>query len=582
MASEFANTLPETVTRPELMATRHVATSGHYWSSLTAIQILEAGGNAIDAGVAAGIATNVLESQFTGFSGVAPTLIYLAEEDRVVTISGVGPWPKAATCDYFHQHHGGAVPKGLLNTVVPAAPGIWLLALEKFGTMSLGDVASEAIRFARDGFPVYPMFRDRIAGYRASFEQWPTTAEIFLPGGNLPEIGELFIQSDLARSLQYMVDEETAQAHKGREAGLAAARAAFYEGDIAAAMTRHQAEEGGLMTMADMAAFQAEIEEPSKTRFGDIDIYGCGPWCQGPMILQALNILDAFDLKAMGHNSTAYVHTVTEAIKLAAADREFYYGDPKFVDVPMEKLLSADYAAQRRDSLRPGEAWPELPPPGDIGIPAPGPWMPDPSIGLSDKMPNYETSHLDVMDRHGNIFAATPSDPLTSGPVTPGTGLTPSQWGSRAHTNPKHAAAVGPGRRPRMSANPMLAKREGDFIMPFGSPGSEVLGQAQLQVFLNVNVFGMRPQAAVDAPRFASYSWPASALPHTYHPGQLNVEAEIFDGAGEALSALGHKVERWPSKQWSAGSVAMIRKDLRTGIMQAAADPRRTAYAVGW
>ena len=235
MASEFANTPPETVTRPELMATRHVATSGHYWSSLTAIQILEAGGNAIDAGVAAGIATNVLESQFTGFSGVAPTLIYLAEEDRVVTISGVGPWPKAATCDYFHQHHGGAVPKGLLNTVVPAAPGIWLLALEKFGTMSLGDVASEAIRFARDGFPVYPMFRDRIAGYRASFEQWPTTAEIFLPGGNLPEIGELFIQSDLARSLQYMVDEETAQAHKGREAGLAAARAAFYEGDIAAA-----------------------------------------------------------------------------------------------------------------------------------------------------------------------------------------------------------------------------------------------------------------------------------------------------------------------------------------------------------
>ena len=296
MASEFANTLPETVTRPELMATRHVATSGHYWSSLTAIQILEAGGNAIDAGVAAGIATNVLESQFTGFSGVAPTLIYLAEEDRVVTISGVGPWPKAATCDYFHQHHGGAVPKGLLNTVVPAAPGIWLLALEKFGTMSLGDVTSEAIRFARDGFPVYPMFRDRIAGYRASFEQWPTTAEIFLPGGKLPEIGELFIQSDLARSLQYMVDEETAQAHKGREAGLAAARAAFYEGDIAAAMTRHQAEEGGLMTMADMAAFQAEIEEPSQTRFGDIDIYGCGPWCQGPMILQALNILDAFDL----------------------------------------------------------------------------------------------------------------------------------------------------------------------------------------------------------------------------------------------------------------------------------------------
>lgn len=582
MANRNSNAGRETLSRPEIMATRHVAATGHYWSAQAALQILEAGGNAIDAGVAAGIATNVLESQFTGFAGVAPTLIYLAEEDRVLTISGVGPWPKAASCEYFHEHHGGRVPEGLLNTVVPATPAIWILALEKYGTLSFGDVATAAIRFARDGFPVYPMFRDRVDDARASFEQWPTTADIFLPGGHLPEVGKLFVQADLARSLQYMADEESAQAHKGRSAGLAAARAAFYEGDIGAAMARHQAEEGGLMTMEDLANFQAEIEEPSQTRFGDIDVYACGPWCQGPMILQALNILDAFDLKAMGHNSTTYVHTVTEAMKLAAADREFYYGDPKFVDVPMDTLLSADYAVRRRDSLRPDSAWPEMPPPGDLGGPAPAPWRPDPSIGLSSETPGFETSHLDVIDQHGNIFAATPSDPVTSGPVTPGTGLTASQWGSRAHTNPNHAAAVGPGRRPRMSANPMLARRDNDFIMPFGSPGSEVLGQAQLQVFLNVNVFGMRPQAAVDAPRFASYSWPASALPHTYHPGRLNVEAEIFDGSGDALAALGHKVERWPSRQWSAGSVAIIRKDLRTGVMQAGADPRRTAYAVGW
>ena len=570
------------MSRPEIMATRHVAAAGHYWSAQAALQILEAGGNAIDAGVAAGIATNVLESQFTGFAGVAPTLIYLAEEDRVLTISGVGPWPNAASCEYFHEHFGGRVPKGLLNTVVPAAPAIWILALEKFGTMSFGDVAAAAIRFARDGFPVYPMFRSRVEDSRASIEQWSTTAEIFLPDGHLPEVGQLFVQTDLARSLQYMADEEAAQAHKGRIAGLVAARAAFYEGDIGAAMTRHQAEEGGLMTMDDLANFQAEVEEPSHTRFGDIDVYACGPWCQGPMILQALNILDAFDLMAMGHNSTAYVHTVTEAMKLAAADREFYYGDPKFVDVPLDALLSTDYAKRRRDSLRPEDAWLEMPPPGDLGGPAPAPWRPDPSIGLSSETPGFETSHLDVIDRHGNIFAATPSDPVTSGPVTPGTGLTASQWGSRAHTNPNHAAAVGPGRRPRMSANPMLARRDGDFIMPFGSPGSEVLGQAQLQVFLNVTVFGMRPQAAVDAPRFASYSWPASALPHTYHPGQLNVEAEIFDASGDALAALGHKVEPWPSRQWSAGSVAIIRKDLGTGVMHAGADPRRTAYAVGW
>jgi len=564
------------------MAAHHVAVSGHYWSSQAALQILEAGGNAIDAGVAAGIATNVVESQFTGFSGVAPTLIYLAREDRVLTINGVGPWPRAASCEFFHEHHGGRVPIGLLNTVVPAAPAIWILALEKFGTMSFGDVAASAIRFARDGFPVYPMFRNCVEDARETFEQWPSTAEIFLPGGRLPEVGALFRQTDLAASLQYMADEEATAAGGGRREGLAAARAAFYEGDIASAMARHQSEHGGLMTMRDLAEFQAEIEVPTHTRFGDIDLFGCGPWCQGPMILQALNILSGFDLRAMGHNSADYVHTVTEALKLAAADREFHYGDPTFMEVPMAELLSDDYTAGRRGLLDPKKAWPDMPPAGETADRTPPPWRPDPSSGAAPAAPSHETSHLDVMDRDGNIFASTPSDPVTSGPVTPGTGLTASQWGSRAHTDPDHAAAVGPGRRPRMSANPMLARRDGDFIMPFGSPGSEVLGQAQLQVFLNIAVFAMRPQAAVDAPRFASYSWPASALPHTYLPGQLNLEAEIFDAVGGRLEGMGHKVVPWPSRQWTAGSVATIRKDLKTGLMQAGADPRRTAYAAGW
>lgn len=575
------NAAEEKISRPNIMATRHAVTSGHYYASQAAMQILEAGGNAIDAGVAAGIATNVLEGTMTGFAGVAPTLIYLAEEDRVLTISGVGTWPKAATCDYFHTHHNGKVPEGLLNTVVPSAPAIWILALEKFGTMSFGDVAAASIRFARDGFPVYPMFHNRILDTRGGFEKWPSTAEVFLPGGRVPEVGEMFYQTDLARSLQYMADEEAAHSCKGRVAGLAAARDAFYRGDIGAAMAKHQAEEGGLMTMADLAEFEAEVEEPTHARFGDIEISACGPWSQGPMILQALKILEGFDLEAMGHNSARYVHTVTEALKLAAADREIYYGDPKFVDVPMDELLSDTHAAKRRELLRGSEAWPEMPPFSTVAGRVPAPWQVDPSIDGAQTAP-LETSHLDVMDKHGNIFAATPSDPATSGPITRGTGLTASQWGSRAYTDPTHPAAVGPGRRPRMSANPMLARRRGDFTMAFGSPGSEVLGQAQIQVFLNVNVFGMSPQAAVDAPRFASYSWPASALPHTYLPGQLNVDAEIDDDIGPELAALGHKVKRWPSRYYAAGSVAIIRKDLNTGIMQAAADPRRTAYAMGW
>jgi len=211
--------------------------------------------------------------------------------------------------------------------------------------------------------------------------------------------------------------------------------------------------------------------------------------------------------------------------------------------------------------------------------------MPDPSSGpapANEAAQALETSYLCAVDAAGNIFSATPSDPVISGPVTPGTGITASMWGSRAHTDPNHAACVGPGRRPRMSASPMLGIAEGRFMMPFGSPGSEVVGQAQLQVFLNVNVFGMSPQAAVEAPRFASYSWPGSALPHAYHPGRINLEGRIDRAAGDDLAARGHKVEWWPERKWLAGSVCTMRIDAQSGIRQAGADPRRTAYAVGW
>ena len=571
--------------RPTVMATQHVVASGHYLSAQTGFQILEAGGNAIDAGVATGLATCVLESEFVGFSGVAPTLIYLADKREVVTISGVGPWPRAATCDYFHEHHGGKVPDGLLHTVVPAAPDIWLTALERYGTMSFDEVAAAAIRFARDGFPMYPMMRDRLADKRDSFGRWPSTAEIYLPNGELPEVGKLFVQNDLAKSLQYMADEEAAHADRGRAAGFQAARDAFYKGDIAEALVRHQEQDGGLMTREDLAEFRAEIESPCRTTFHGADIFSTGPWCQGPMILEALNFLEPIDLVALGHNSPEYIHAVAEALKLAAADREFYYGDTKFIDVPLDTLLSKPYAEARSSMIRPDQAWPEMPPPGTVDDKVPPPWMPDPSSGAavtSDAAQPLETSYLCAVDGDGNVFSATPSDPVISGPVTQGTGLTASMWGSRAHTNPEHPACVGPGRRPRMSASPMLAISADGTVQPFGSPGSEVVGQAQMQAFLNVHVFGMSPQAAVEAPRIASYSWPGSALPHSYKPGRINLEGRIDKATGDALSALGHDVEWWPDFKWLAGSVCTVRVDGQTGLREAGADPRRTAYAVGW
>ncbi len=572
--------------RPTIVGRRHVAAAGHYWAAQAGFQVMEAGGNAIDAGVAMGIATAVLESELVGFGGVAPSMIYLGETREIVVISGVGPWPMAATPDYFNERFDGRVPPGILNTVVPAAPGIWIAALERYGTLSFGEVAASAIRFAREGFPMYPIFRGRLIEHRHEFEDWPTTAAIFLPGGRVPDEGALFVQSDLAATLQYLADEEAAHRGKGRTAGLQAARDAFYEGDIAAAMIRQQQELGGLMTAADLAPFRARSEKPCRVRFGDIDVYGCGPWSQGPLVLQALNILDGVDLAAMGHNSADYVHTVTEALKLAAADREAYFGDPDFVDVPLDRLLAASYAAERRKMIRPAEAWPGMPPFGTLPGHDLPPWRPDPSSrsreAAAPAVASLETSHLSAADRFGNIFAATPSDPTISGPVTPGTGITPSMWGSRAYTDPRHPAAVGPGRRPRMSANPMIAVRDGRSISSFGSPGSEVLGQAQIQAFLNVFVFGMTPQAAVEAPRFASYSWPGSAIPHGYRPGRLNLEADIGEAVGADLAARGHKIDWWPPKRWSAGSVCSVGIDSATGLRYGAADSRRTAYAVGW
>ncbi|HEY6430497.1 MAG TPA: gamma-glutamyltransferase [Acetobacteraceae bacterium] len=565
--------------RPNVMARDHVVVSGHYWASLAGLQVLEAGGNAVDAGVATGLAIDVLESQYVGFGGVAPIMLYLAERNEVVVVSGVGPWPAAAHAEYFHTHHDGRIPDGILHTVVPAASANWIAALERYGTMSFGEVAAAAIRFARDGFPTYPFLAEIIAAKQNEIQQWPDTAAIFLPGGRVPDVGTPFVQADLAATLQYMVDEE--RSSEGRRAGLRAAHDAFYRGDIAAAIAQHQRANGGWLTADDLAAFQARFEPPCRGTFRGTDIFACGPWSQGPMLLEALNIIEPLDLRAMGHNSAEYIHAVVEALKIAAADREAWFGDPDFEDVPLKILLSEPYTATRRALFDPRRAWPMMPPAGDAGRPA-RPWHPDPSAAGHAGSARPATSFLCIADRHGNIFAATPSDGTIGGPVVPGTGILPSMWGSRGYTAPDHPARIGPGRRPRMSANPAIAIRPGEWIMPFGSPGSEVLGQAMVQAFLNMTVFGMDPQSAVEAPRVASYSWPESALPHSYRPGRLNVEADIGEDVIVTLAALGHVIERWPARKYLAGSVCTILSDQPSGVKWAGADPRRTAYAIGW
>ncbi len=569
--------------RMTIMGTRHVVSAGHYLAAHAGFQILEAGGNAIDAGVAAGIAIGVLQTDKVNFGGVAPQIIYTAKNRKVHSIDGLGVWPKAATPDYFMKKHGGKIPPGVERCVVPAAPDAWITALEHFGTMSFGEVAASAIRFARDGFPMYPLMSQFIKDNVDAYSRWPSSRKVFMPRGRAPEAGELFVQSDLGRTLQHMADEERKAARrKGRKGGLKAARDAFYKGDIARQVEKFIQKEGGLMRYEDFAGFTVNFEPTVKTRFDGIELHGCGPWSQGPTLPMALNILKGFDLKRMGHNSPDYVHVVTEALKLAFADRHHHFGDPKFVKVPIAGLISDKYAAWRRSLISVEKAVAGMPHAGDPKTHAelPHRWMPAPQ---PDEAPGPgDTSYLCVIDKDGNAFSATPSDGSDKTPIIPGVGILCSGRGTQSWADPTHPCSVAPGKRPRLTPSPALAFKNGRAYMPFGTPGGDVQPQAMLQVFLNINVFGMAPQDAVEAPRFATYSYPGSFEPHPYFPGRLYLESRIDGKTGEELAARGHKVYWWDDMTWLAGSVCTIVADHQRGVLHGGADPRRPAYVLGW
>ncbi|HVB14922.1 MAG TPA: gamma-glutamyltransferase family protein [Stellaceae bacterium] len=575
-------TAPQSAHRPTIAVTRHAIAAGHYLAATAGFDILQAGGNAIDAGVAAGIALGVVQSDLVNCAGVAPILVYLADKREVVTIAGLGTWPKALDPELFMREHGGKIPVGVLRTVVPAAPDAWITALKRWGTMSFGEVAAAAIRLARDGFPMYPLMAASLEKHAERHAMWPSSAAVYLPNGRPPRAGEVFVQSDLGASLQYLADQETAASGRGREAGLDAARDAFYRGDIARQIVAFMKQEGGILSAEDLAEYHSPVGPAERRRFGDLDVFTCGAWCQGPVLLQTLALLEGTDLKALGHNSADYVHTLTEALKLAFADREAYYTDPAVGHVPLAALMSSEYAAERRKLIRPDQAWPEMPPPGELGAP----------VGFGEQrlrasapnpFPEPDTSYVCVADRWGNIFSATPSDGSYGSPVVPGVGFIPSNRGSQSRPDPRHPAGVAPGRRPRLTPNPALAIRgDGAEFLPFGTPGGDVQTQAMLQVLLNIFVHGQDVQAAIESPRFASYSYPSSFAPYDYYPGRLSIEGRFPPAVIDELARRGHKIERWPEWHWLAGAVCAIKTDPKRGVMEAGADPRRAAYALGW
>jgi gamma-glutamyltranspeptidase / glutathione hydrolase len=567
--------------RPTVIGRQYAVSCGHYLASVAALQVLQRGGNAIDAGVTAAMALAVLQPDMVSFAGVAPTLIYHERENKVVSLAGLGYWPAATDKARLIEEGNGRVPEGLLRTVMPAAPATHIEALRRYGTITFEEAATPAMQLARDGFAVYPVLAGNTRKHADKYRRWPTNAEIFLPGGEPPQLGTLFRQTDLAKTMQAMIEAERS-AGSSRERGLQAVHDYFYRGPVADAVHDFHVKHGGFMRRSDMEAYSTPVEESIRCTYKGYEIHACDVWCQGIVLLQTLKMLEGVDLKAMGHNSPAYVHTITEALKLAFADREAYVGDPKFVRVPTREMVSAEYAQKQRARIDPDRAEP--------GLPAPG--LPHPEIrpyvnasfntasGPSRTGP--DTIYCCVIDAEGNAYSATLSDNSRQSPVIPGTGMIISCRGSQSRLEPGHPSEVAPGKRPRLTPNPALAFKDGKLLMAWGTPGGDVQTQAMLQTFLNVVEWNMPLQQAIEAPRFASFSFPGSFAPYDYLPGRLNVEGRFPESTVTALRTLGHDVEVWPDIVSRAGAICAVKIDPDTGLRHAGADPRREAYALAW
>src|SRR3989454_626027 len=568
----------------QVIGTRWAVAAGHALASEAAACVLWAGGNAIDAGVAAGLTLGVVHPDMVSVAGVAPILVHVARTGETFQVSGVGPYPRASSVAYFRERHGGQIPPGLPRTVVPAAPDAWLTALERWGTMSFGDVARAATEHAERGFPVSTFSAYQMATNADKYRRWPTSVALFLRDERAYRAGEILVQRELGETLRRMARAE-AKAGGSREAGIRAARDEFYRGETARRIAEFHRAEGGPLASEDLAEFSVEVAPALTTTFGAYEVAAGGFWCQGPTLLQRLDLLEGVNLAALGHNSPAYLHRIAETVKLAFSDRDAYYGDPRLVKIPVAGLLSKAYAEARR-ALVGARAWPDMPPAGDpYGLTAErrreaamlaGGSQPVQAGRGSDEL---DTSYVAVVDEAGNGFSATPSDPNVDSPVVPGVGCVVSPRGSQGWLDPEHPSVVAPGKRPRLTPAPAMAFTGGRLFMPFGTPGGDVQQQAMLQVFLNTTVFGMDPQPAIEAPRVASRSHPDSFWPHSIAPGKVEAERRIARETRDALAARGHAVAEWSEWEWRAGGVCAVKVG-PDATRWAGVDPRRGCHAI--
>jgi gamma-glutamyltranspeptidase/glutathione hydrolase len=598
--------VPVFTTRPELAGTFGMVASTHWLASAAGMAVLEAGGNAFDAAVAAGLVLQVVEPHLNGPGGEVPVIGYDQARGETFVVCGQGTAPAGATLEACAGLGLDLVPgSGLLAATVPGAFGAWLLLLRDYGRLRLRDVMSYAIGYAQSGYPLVPAISWAIASVAGLFrEHWHSSARVYLPGGSAPAPGSRLANPELAATYQRVLAEAEA-AGGDRQAQIEAARRAWYEGFVAEEIGRFAATEvmdatgerhRGFLTAHDMACWRPRLEAPVRYDYHGLTVCKTGPWGQGPVFLQQLALLAGFDLTSLEPGSARLIHTVTEAAKLAFADREAWYGDPDFTAVPLDDLLSREYNDERRALIgdtasgelvpgSPGGRAPRLPAfatarpaqkrkgTGDPGL--------DPATGepLGREAGRGDTCHLDVADRWGNMVTATPSGGwLQSSPVIPGLGFCLGTRAQMFTLTPGLPATIAPGKRPRTTLTPTLVLRDGEPYVAFGTPGGDQQDQWTLGFFLGITHYQMNLQQAIDFPAFHSRHMPSSFYPRERAPRALDVEERAGEAVIGELRGRGHDVTVRPP--WSLGRISAVAR--RDGMLYAAANPRgMQGYAAG-
>jgi gamma-glutamyltranspeptidase/glutathione hydrolase len=584
---------------PMVMGREAMVVTEHFLSASAGARIFARGGNAIDAAVGATFVEGIANPHMHTIGGEAPMLIFLASEHRIVAVNGNMTAPAAAAIATYRERGLKLVPgEGLLAAGVPAAFDALATALACFGTMSLADVLEPSLKLCEDGMPMHaglsghgetPEDLSGLIGMASILkneqkfhEKWPTSAALYLPNGEVPHPGDIIKNPALGKFFRRLIDVESAARNRGREAAITAARDRFYRGDIADEIVHWSDANGGLLQSSDLANFTTKLESPISIDYRGVTVHKCQPWSQGPVFLQQLRLLEGFDLRAIGHNSADYIHYLIEAAKLAFADREAYYGDPDFIAVPLEGLLSERYAEARRILINPASAATDVRPGDPVAMRAL-------RSGDSDAPRSWGsgTIHVTTADGAGNMVACTASGGwIPSSPVIDTLGF---PLGTRMQTfflDEKHPNALYPGKRPRTTLTPSLATRNGEPWLSFGTPGGDQQDQWTLQFFLNVVEFEMDVQEAIEAPRFSSAHFPSSFHPHGARPGVLRIEDRIDPKVRDNLAARGHQVEVRPS--WCEGHVLGISFDPGRRLLCGGADPRgqlavvMAAQAIGW